>query len=182
MSENPVHRKRLRRIEVPNQPRFLTFSCYRRLPLFSNDAIKRAFIGEIRQARDRMHFRLLAWVIMPEHVHLVVVPSLPSHPVSKITAALKSPFARVVLNRWRALHAPVLRQLTTPSGETRFWQAGGGYDRNARDEAEVHEKVNYCHNNPVTRGLVAAPTDYIWSSAKWYARMRADAILTIDAL
>lgn len=64
----------------------------------------------------------------------------------------------------------------------RFWLAGGGYDRNPRCDDELWEKVEYCHNNPVTRGLVARPTDYPWSSAMWYAGLREDALLVIDSV
>lgn len=51
-------RKKLRRYELFQQPRFLTFSCYQRLPLFLNDRIKRAFIDELERAREKTGFRL----------------------------------------------------------------------------------------------------------------------------
>jgi putative transposase len=176
------HRKRLHRYEIENQPRFLTFSCAHRLPLFSNDAIKRAFLEQINKARKATHFKLLAWVIMPEHVHLVIVPKLTEYPVAEVESALKSQFARSVIRRWKALRAPVLSRLRTNDGTFHFWLAGGGYDRNLRDEGELWEKINYVHANPATRGLVASPTDYPWSSARWYAGFHGDALLEIDAL
>ena len=46
----------------------------------------------------------------------------------------------------------------------RFWQRGGGYDRNLRSVADVHEKINYIHGNPVRRGLVGGPEEWLWSS------------------
>ncbi len=44
------------------------------------------------------------------------------------------------------------------------------YDRNCRTEEEVWEKVNYCHNNPVKRGLVSRPEDWQWSSCRSFIR------------
>ncbi|MCA8990243.1 MAG: hypothetical protein KDA78_21525, partial [Planctomycetaceae bacterium] len=54
-----------------------------------------------------------------------------------------------------------------PSGKThyRFWQRGGGYDRNLRSTSDVHEKIRYIHENPVRRGLCQFPSDWKWSSA-----------------
>jgi putative transposase len=46
----------------------------------------------------------------------------------------------------------------------RFWQRGGGYDRNLRTTRDIHEKIQYIHNNPVRRGLVDRPGDWAWSS------------------
>ena len=48
----------------------------------------------------------------------------------------------------------------------RFWQDGGGYDRNIRDQDELTRFVEYVHNNPVRRGLVARPEEWYWSSAR----------------
>lgn len=57
-------------------------------------------------------------------------------------------------------------------GLTRYWQKGGGHDRNVRDEEELWEKVRYIHRNPVKRGLVREPWEWKWSSARWYAGER----------
>lgn len=55
----------------------------------------------------------------------------------------------------------------------RFWQDGGGYDRNYWSTDEIWNQVNYIHNNPVRRELVDSVTDWKWSSAK-------DWILDVD--
>jgi REP-associated tyrosine transposase len=167
------HYKKLKRYERPNQLRFLTFSCYNRLALFGNDAIKDAFVNQIETARERTGFCLIAWVIMPEHVHMIVWPSLPEFPISRVTWWLKRDFARRVLGRWRELDAPILSRIRAPRGGLRFWQHGGGYDRNLRDDKEYREKVVYIHGNPVRRGLVGSPADWRWSSARWYSGDRS---------
>ncbi|MEK6261121.1 MAG: hypothetical protein AABP62_21185 [Planctomycetota bacterium] len=47
----------------------------------------------------------------------------------------------------------------------------GGCDRNAFEIATVHAMIDYIHANPVRRGLVERPTDWEWSSARWYGGM-----------
>ena len=47
----------------------------------------------------------------------------------------------------------------------RFWQAGGGFDRNLWNAKAIHSSVNYIEYNPVRAGLVNAPEDWQWSSA-----------------
>ena len=75
--------------------------------------------------------------------------------------------------RWRQLDAPILARLVDGRGDHRFWQRGGGYDRNVVCEAAVRETIDYIHANPMRRGLVTRPTDWRWSSAQWYAGERA---------
>ena len=69
-----VPRKRLKRREVVGGVRFLTFSCYRGLPLFKNDAIKDRFVEALAEAREASGFRLCGYMVMPEHVHLLLQP------------------------------------------------------------------------------------------------------------
>ena len=166
MATSEPHRKQMRRHEIDGHARFLTFSAYSRLPLLQNDAIKNAFVEHLVNARDRDGFRLLAWVVMPEHVHLVIWPR--DITVSVSLSGLKRGLAQAVLSRWRELDAPILARITDRQGRRRFWQRGGGYDRVIRDKDELREKISYIHNNPVARGLVDRPTDWAWSSARWY--------------
>ncbi len=161
----PGRRKQLKRFEHPNHARFVTFSTYQRLPLLSNDRIKQCFVDHLQGAKQRFGFHLYAWVVMPEHVHLLMWPRVEEAPLSVVLRDLKREFAREVLGRWRELNAPVLPRLIAPDGSTRFWQRGGGYDRNVYSEEEFFEKANYIHNNPVTRGLVTRADEWRWSSA-----------------
>jgi len=162
------HRKTRRRWETPGHARFLTFSCYQRIRLFDNDAIKDAFVDRLTHAVQSKPFDLIAWVIMPEHVHLLVFPRLPDITVSQLLMSIKRPFAHQILNRWRELDAPILAKLEDSNAKHHFWQPGGGYDRNIHSDHELFEKIEYIHNNPVTRELVNAPTDWKWSSARFY--------------
>jgi putative transposase len=175
------HRKEMRRREFLCSWRFLTFSCVDRLPLLGNAGIRNAFVDSLRVARERHRFRLLAWVVMPEHVHMIIVPrpildfdgGLPvvasRSDVSTIMWGLKKPFAQRVLARWRKLGAPVLQRLAMPDGTHQFWLPGGGFDRNVRTDEEAWREICYTHENPVRRGLVARAEEWAWSSARWYA-------------
>ncbi len=98
-----VHRKIRRRFDIPHHARFLTFSCYKRHTLFANDRIKNAFVAHLIKTREETRFRLLAWVVMPEHVHLLIEPRLPAFPVAVVLSRLKGGFANRVLGRWRKL-------------------------------------------------------------------------------
>ena len=62
-----------------------------------------------------------------------------------------------------------------PNGDVhyRFWQRGGGYDRNVNEPATVFAQIDYMHNNPLRRGLCDKPEDWLWSGAADYARVRA---------
>jgi len=175
-------RKHLRRREVHLQPRFLTFSCIDRRPLLQNDRIKDLFAERLAACRSKYRFRLIAWVAMPEHAHLLLVP----HPavrgdVARILAGLKRPFATAVLERWRQLGWSELAALRDAHDRPVFWESGGGFDRNVRDAAEYSKTVSYINSNPVERGLVSRATDYRWSSASAYAGA-SDPIVPVDLL
>jgi putative transposase len=156
----------MRRREVPGTARFLTFSCHRQLKLLENPRIKDLFVEHLAATADRLRVDVLAWVIMPEHVHLIAYSEDPVTSMTRFTHAVKRPFALRVLNRWRTLNAVVLTKLAHGDGH-RFWETGGGFDRNVVGE-ELLEKIRYIHANPVRRQIVERPTDYPWSSASAY--------------
>lgn len=71
-----------------------------------------------------------------------------------------------MLARWRELDAAILEQLRSGDGH-RFWQTGGGYDRNLIG-SELREKIRYVHGNPIRRDLARRSIDWRWSSAAVY--------------
>lgn len=167
-TDSEPHCKRLHRIEKPGDARFLTFSCEQRLPLLGTPALRDAFVQQLGRAQEQEGFDLLAWVVMPEHVHLALRPNLPHWPVDRIVKAIKQPFAQRVIHRWKVIDAPILARITDRTGRVRYWLRGGGYDRNVAVDGELIEKIHYIHANPVRRGLVERMTDWEWSSARWY--------------
>ncbi|MGL4513592.1 MAG: REP-associated tyrosine transposase [Lacipirellulaceae bacterium] len=168
----PPFRKTRRSYDDLGDSHFLTFSCYRRLPLLARDRSRKWFVDALLQARSKDTFDLWAWVTMPEHVHLVLLPHRGVR-VATILSAIKQSVSKRAI-RWLRENAPdYLGELEDrqPSGALthRFWQRGGGYDRNLRSVRDVHEKIAYVHDNPVHRGLVARALDWEWSSASAWA-------------
>jgi REP-associated tyrosine transposase len=156
----------VRRYDSVGQARFLTFSCYRRAGLLSDPLTRDAFVEHLEAQRVRLGFDVIAWVVMPEHVHAVVVPR--DGELGPVLRGVKQGFGRKMIRRWRDRDHSVLEKLTDSDGIVRFWQRGGGYDRNVRDLDELREKVNYIHQNPEKRGLVERSEDWVWSSARDY--------------
>jgi putative transposase len=165
-SPKRVHRKSW---DVDWQAHSLTFSCYGRQPFFSGHHAPNWFLETLGEARDAGLFDLWAYVIMPEHVHLVLLPA-EGVPVRQILFRLKRPLTQRVLAWVRGTRPVFLERMADrqPDGTVthRFWQRGGGYDRNLRSVKDINEKINYIHDNPVRRGLVAQSKDWLWSSAR----------------
>jgi len=139
----------LKRYQQAGELHFVTFSCYRRLPLLASAQAKRWLEQALEQARRQYGFYVTGYVIMPEHVHLLV-----SEPE-------RSTLARAL----QALKQSVARRLI---GEREhFWQARY-YDFNVWTARKRIEKLRYMHRNPVKRGLVEKPEDWPWSSFRHY--------------
>jgi|SRR5581483_1945468 len=167
--------KRRRRYSEPGQPRELTFSCYRRYAFFSRERTCAWFCQALEAARAKFGFQIWAYVVMPDHIHLLVYPGEAATEMSRFLQAVKQPVARQALEYLAAHAPPWLARLTVREGARvrhRFWQPGGGYDRNITSSASLRAMIDYIHANPVRRGLVANILDWEWSSARWYAGIR----------
>jgi putative transposase len=175
-----IHRKRCKRYNVPGHAHYLTFSCFHRQPFLTLDPPRRWLTEALVAARSKIAFDLWAYIIMPEHAHLLVWPR-EATTVSEILRLVKLPVVKRA-RLWAHGHhafasesmAPttLLHEMadTAPNGRAsyRFWQRGGGYDRNLWSPEEIHEKIHYIHANPVRRGLIERLEDWPWSSyATW---------------
>ncbi len=125
---------------------FITFSCYRRMPLLNSVASRDVFERELERVRRWYRSYITGYVVMPEHVHLLI--SEPEH--SELSVVIQ-----------------MLKQITSRKLKTqsmaRFWQIRY-YDFPVWSEKKRIEKLRYIHRNPVKRGLVAKPEDWRWSS------------------
>jgi putative transposase len=167
MEPGAPHRKKNKKYNIEGHAHFLTFSCYRRLPLLTNDRW-REWLAESTRAACRKHlFALWAYVFMPEHVHLLLKPRRPVYDVAVFEHDLKLVVARRILSHLKNANSTLLTNLRVEaSGQQtfRFWQAGGGHDLNVWTLKKAVEKAQYCHRNPVKRRLVTDPVQWRWSS------------------
>ena len=176
MSPPPPHRKRIRHSNDPGHAHFLTFSCYRCQPFLARDRTRNWLIDSIRQSLIRHNFALWAYVIMPEHVHLLIWPMRDDYDISSFLKSAKESVAKRAVAYVRKMAPDFLPKMLDrqPSGRKcyRFWQRGPGYDRNLWSPEHIWDKIDYIHGNPVQRGLCQRPEDWIWSSAADYLGVR----------
>ncbi|MEX2188603.1 MAG: transposase [Pirellulales bacterium] len=166
------HRKRVRHIHDAGHCRELTFSCYRRMPLLTNDVWRAMLSESIRRACLNHGYSLVAFVYMPEHVHLIAFPGTNSPGVDGLLRAIKRPYSYRIKQLLVAANSPLLDRLTIrqrPGVTTfRFWQEGPGYDRNLTTPRTIQAAIDYVHENPVRRSLCQRATDWRWSSARLF--------------
>ena len=176
----------LRRFHESGQSHFITFSCYRRQPNFANAAVYDLFPRCLEDMRRRFDMRIYGYVVMPEHVHLLV--SEPERgTLADAMHFLKLSFAKrlrsrrlgVPDSRLGAPGSPLFWANLGSDKPTSFWQKRY-YDRNVRDAREFSVKLRYLHRNPVKRGLVKEPGDWKWSSFRHYA-FRENGVVEIES-
>ncbi len=153
----------LKRFQESRQAHFVTFSCYRRQPGLRPPERCDLFVEKLEQTRQRFSLRIYGFVVMPEHVHVLL--SEPDR--GRLADAIHS------LKLAVAKSVPGLG--TAPGEPPQFWQKRY-YDRNVRDHDEFVEKLRYIHRNPVKRGLVKRPEDWPWSSFQHYATGEAGVV------
>jgi putative transposase len=162
--------KGLRRYCGRGHLHFVTFSCYRRLPLLEAAPSKDLFLSELARARCEYGFALAGYVVMPEHVHLLLSEPSKGTP-STVLQMLKQRVSRKL--RSLGKQCPLSRAgLPVPESDgslPQFWQTRF-YDFNVYTERKIREKLDYMHGNPVTRKLVPRPQDWPWSSYLYYEK------------
>jgi putative transposase len=132
------------RYQTSGDTHFVTFSCYGRQPYLGEPSACTIFERSLETMRLRYDFHVFGYVAMPEHVHLL----------------LTEPKSCLLSKAIQALKLSVAVQRT----ERPFWQS-----RYYVFTTEKHtEKLKYIHRNPVTRGLVEKPEDWLWSSFLHY--------------
>ena len=165
-----------------SQALFITAVAKDRLPVFQSEAIKLVTCQALDEARRSGDFLIFAYVIMPDHLHLLTdcpntsaevlryVKGLTGHRVIDYLKqhGYESSLAKLRHAQWKRKHAHSL------------WQQ----EKNVLSifsEAMFMQKVNYIHLNPVRADLVERAIDYRWSSARiWQRRAVEDEPLMVD--
>ncbi len=128
---------------------FITSSCYGRRPLLGSPGARDDFLGVLEKIRRRLRFVVVGYVVMPEHFHLLMSEPENGTP----SEAMK-----------RLKHQTSFR--LKHDGD-HLWQHRF-YDFNVWTAKKRIEKLKYMHRNPVARGLVENPEDWIWGSYRFY--------------
>jgi putative transposase len=135
----------LKRYQTSGHDHFITFTCYHRFPHLDDDHARTLFEQTLETLRQRHQFYLYGYVLMPDHVHLL----------------LSEPKRQLLSDTLRTLKTQTSRQLK--GARQQFWQTRY-YDRNIITQTEFVEKLRYIHRNPVKEALVENPEDWPWSS------------------
>ena len=117
--------------------------CWLRQPAIAS------LVENILRAGHGNAYRLQAWVVMPNHIHLVV--DVWDVPLSKL------------LNLWKGRSARAANNILCRAGH--FWEREY-FDTLIRDAAHLTRAIRYTENNPTKAGLVREPNDWLWSSAR----------------
>ncbi len=168
---------------------FLTTSTYRRARLFDSLRFKEHFIHTLDELRKKMRFRLIGYVLMPEHFHLLIWPVGAADP-SKIMASLKERTAKFMIKNLKLHHEyawceKMLKIIELPASvhdeaSYRVWQRRF-FDSNIWSEKKRLEKLNYMHANPVKRKLVEKPGDWPWLSWQYFHSV-SESKISLDRL
>ena len=140
---------RLKRYQHARDSHYITFTCYHRKPRLFSKPAKELFERTLERVRRWYGFRIYGYVVMPEHVHLLL--SEPER--ADLSVALQ--MLKQIVSRRRK------------TGEEAFWQHRY-YDFNVWSQRKFVEKLRYMHRNPVARGLVKEPEQWPWSSYRHY--------------
>jgi putative transposase len=130
-------------------PYFVTFTTHERRRVFHDSEIAGQFVDHLHQLRDELGFLLIAHVVMPDHVHLILLPG-PGHGLAELMKFIKGRFARVYNQRM--------------GQGGRLWQPRY-YESAIGGEAALMRQIAYVENNPVAAALVRNAEDFEFSSA-----------------
>ncbi len=169
----------LRRYDEPGHVHFWTITCYRRLGFFHLDGMKRIVIDGLALLQRKFDICLIAYVVMPEHVHVPLYPhprkSDKPTPISRLLLAFKRYVGfygkEKLRDYWRAnrrLWSEPLNDWTQGRFDRQTIWSPRGYDFNVDRQETLLQKIDYCHKNPITRGLADSPEQWRWSSYRYF--------------
>ena len=169
--------QQLKRFTGRGDLHFITFSCYQRRHFLASAKSRSTAVQILAELRARLGFALVGFVLMPDHVHLII-----NEPPGAAPAKVIQLFKQRVSRRLRGKQRAASRQLLLPfpgdpASERRFWQRRY-YDFNIYTRRKLRQKLDYMHANPVKERLVKHPKDWPWSS--WAFYVGKPALLSMD--
>ena len=150
---------------------YLTMVTFRRVPIFKSEKICQFFINALREAKENHPFKLVGYVIMPDHVHLILNPI--ECDISLVGKALKGKSARKIIDWLKAEnHQTSLEKLALPKTQKRnhsysVWQKKI-ISIDLESDKFIRQKLNYVHLNPIRAKLCEHPAKWKWSSHHAY--------------
>ncbi len=136
------------RLNLACYPAFITSKTRDNHPLFANHALCEIVVSCLYYGRSKKWFELLSFVVMPDHLHLIVIPREKN--ISQVMHSIKS-YSSKEINRSLSREGPV-------------WQSSFR-DFTISTPVQLLQKAGYIHNNPVRKGLVSEAAEYRFSSA-----------------
>ena len=177
---------RIKKYNLENQIHFITGNVYKKIKLFEQYPVcAEMLLKSLDFYRTKLNYKLLAYVVMPEHYHFIIFPSSEAT-ISKIMMVVKGFTAKSIVNFLKQENPGYLLSFKVPESRIKRLKDSvyqifqkDNYDFNIHSENKLFEKLNYIHYNPVKRGLVTEPEQYIYSSAKDYKNCNGG-IINID--
>jgi putative transposase len=145
-----------RRLYLPGQPVFITAVTYKRRRIFTTKQCIQLLLSTINAVNVLRPFDMLAYVVMPDHIHLLIKTPEDSPNYSPIISSIKRNFIR---NYRKDVDADD----SSPIWQSRFW------DHVIKDDDDFEKHLDYIHWNPVKHGFVDDPIKWQWSTfLKWH--------------
>ena len=145
---------------LPGALHFVTGNCYMRAKVFEDDRCCLLFLQSVRELKEARPFKLIAYVLMPDHFHLIVNPH--DGAVTHLGGALKGLSARRIIDA--SPPGAFTLDRPAPDGAThQVWQESFKA-LPLWSNWMIWQKINYIHNNPLKARLVKSAADYRWSS------------------
>lgn len=151
---------RIARPVFPGLPHHVTQRGNRRAPIFFTDANRQTYLHWLREYCLLADVRILAYCLMPNHVHFVAVPGTASS------------FEEV----FHPLHTRYARYINQQMGWSGHLMQGRYYSA-ALDERRLWTAVRYVERNPVRAGMISLAESYAWSSAAAHCGLRPDPLV-----
>ena len=125
-------------------------------------------LEELENAMRIYSFRLWAYVLMPNHAHILIWPLEVKYDIAKILSGIKRTMSKrygALMNKKNTVAYDQFLLKKNSEAVFTFWQPGGGFDRNLWNAKAIHDSIAYIEANPVRKGLAPSPAEWKWSSA-----------------